>query len=251
MIPGPAGPRSAGPRSAWHDSAGVPWQGRTLSPTGFESDEGAVPPRLAAALTAHACGRGDLADVVAALAGERLLVPVVAVSGESEPGTSAQMALVTLTAPDGRRALPAFTSTAAMAAWDGAARPVPVESRRAALSAVDEGCELLVLDPGTTSLLLPRPALWALARGEHWVPPYQRADVAAALARCAAGVPAVSAVRPERGRTAELAVVLSVRPGLDQDAVAALTDQVAAALAREQVVADRVDSIELRLVPAG
>ena len=39
-------------------------------------------------------------------------------------------------APDGRRALPVFTSSDALAAWDAAARPVPAEGPRAALSAV-------------------------------------------------------------------------------------------------------------------
>lgn len=259
---GSSGPAaSSGPAptgSAPSDSAGVAWQGRTLAPTGFEGDDGTADPGLATALATLASGDGGLSEVVAALPGVRLLVPVVAVSGEGEreSGTHlvgdkrADMALVTLTAADGRRTLPVFSSTAALAAWDPTARPVPVDARRAALSGVDEGCELVVIDPGTASVLLPRPAVWALAKGEAWVPSPLRTDVADALRRAVADVPEVLDVRGEPGRSAELAVVLAVRTGLDRDALTAVTAQVGRALAAEHAVADHVDSVELRVVPA-
>ena len=100
-------------------------------------------------------------DVVAALAEARLFVAVVAVTDQA-----AQMALLTMTEADGRRALPVFTSVAALAAWRPEARPVPVPGPRAALSAVAEGCDLLDLDPaGPTRFLVRRPAVWALGRG--------------------------------------------------------------------------------------
>lgn len=231
---------------------------RELPATGFEGDDGSADPRLAVALAALASGTGSLCEVVAALAGVRLLVPVVAVLGEEERTSrtgpvgdkSADMALVTLTAPDGRRTLPVFTSTAALAAWDPGARPVPVGARRAALSGVDEGCELVVVDPGTVSVLLPRPAVWALAKGETWVPSPLRPDVVDALRRAVSDVREVLDVRGEPGRSAELAVVLTVRAGLDRDALAEVTAQVGRALAAEQAVADHVDSIEMRVLPA-
>ena len=47
--------------------------------------------------------------------------------------------------------MPAFTSAEALAAWHPDARPVAVYAARAALSAVAEGAELLVLDPGSES----------------------------------------------------------------------------------------------------
>ena len=219
------------------DSGGVPWTGRALSPSGFEGDDGSAEPAVARAVAA-----GDLSGVVAALPGVRLLVPVVADGGD--------IALVTLTAPDGRRALPAFTCTSALAAWDASARPVPVAARRAALSAVDEGCELIVLDPGTASLLLPRPAVWALAQGAEWVPSPRRDDVAQALRRAVTGVPEVTGVHGEPGRRAELAVVLAVRSGLSREELADVTARVGQALATEQVVADHVDSVELRILSA-
>lgn len=99
-------------------------------------------------------------------------------------------------------------------------------------------------------MLVPRPAVWALAKGEAWVPSPQRADVADALQRAASGIDAVTAVHGEPGRGAELAVVLTVRAGLDRDALAHVTRRVGEALASDQVVAGHVDSIELRVLPA-
>ena len=68
--------------------------------------------------------------MLAVLAGSRLLVPVVALLGEVEyddaglaHDKSSDMATVLLTAPDGRRALLAFSGTDAMRAWDPEARP--------------------------------------------------------------------------------------------------------------------------------
>lgn len=246
------------------DSAGVPWAGRTLSPSGFEADDGSADSRLAAALADYAAGTADLAAVVAALADVRVLVPVVAVLGEGEHADAtgpdgqrlasdktADMALVTMRARDGRTALPVFTSVASLASWDRTARPVPVEARRAALSAVDEGCSLLVLDPaGPATAVVPRPALWSLAQGIGWTPAPQDADVAAAVSAAATSVDGVLAASAEPGRRAELAVVLQVRPGLDRSGLDAVTQAVSARLAASEVVAERVDSLELRVQPA-
>ena len=50
------------------------------------------------------------------------------------------------------------------------ARPVAVYAARAALSAVAEGAELMVLDPGSeVTFVVRRPGLWALAQqGQLW-----------------------------------------------------------------------------------
>ena len=68
-----------------------------------------------------------------------------------------EMALPVMIGTDGRRALPAFTSVAALAAWDPAARPVPVPAHRAAQGAVQEGCAFLVVDPAGPGDLGRRP----------------------------------------------------------------------------------------------
>lgn len=261
--PGPAphhggGPGSAGTGSGAADSGGVPWAGRTLVPSPFAGDDGSADPRVLAALAARdATGP---AAVVAALAGTRVFVPVVAVSAGEEPSpltglatdAGADMAVVTLTAPDGRRALPVFTSTAALSAWDAAARPVPSEVERAALSAVDEGCALLLLDPGSPRpLVVPRPAVEALAQQRRWTPSWDREDVAGAVRAAVAAEPAVAGAAVERGRRAETAVVLALVPGLERPALDALLERVQTRLAASAVVAEGVDSLELRLRTAG
>ncbi|WP_088320552.1 SseB family protein [Kineosporia sp. R_H_3] len=240
------------------DSAGVPWRGRTLNPQPFTGDEGGADAALAAALAGHAAGERTAAEVVAALAPSRVLVAVVAVLGEDHPvvgglraDKGADMALVTLTGADGVRGLPVFTSTAALAAWDAAARPVPVESARAALSAVAEGCDRMLVDlAGPHPFVVRRPAVWALGQGRDWVPSPQDPVVAAAVERATAGVTGVVGVRCEPGATAELKVVLGVRAGLDRAALDDVVRVVGTALGREQDVADRVDSMELVVLPA-
>lgn len=240
------------------DSAGVPWSGRTFSPSGFEADDGSADQRLAAALAAYARREGDLTGVAAALAGVRVLVPVIAVLDEAERTVdgltvdkSADMALVTLRSPDGRTALPVFTSVAALAAWDPAARPVPVDSRRAALSAVDEGCALIVLDAaGPATAVLPRPALWALAQGRPWTPSPHDPEVTSAVRAAALSVDGVVTARCEPGERVELRLVLGLAPGLDRAGLDGVTAAVSQALAALEVVADRVDSLELRVQPA-
>lgn len=232
-----------------------------LTPTEFAGDDGRPDPRLRAALEAVALDPEPAARalaverVVLALAGARLLVPVVAVLGDSEQSSltglrtdkNADMALVTLTAPDGRVVMPVFSGTDTLAAWDGRSRPVPVTTRRACLAAVEEGCQLLVVDPGSAAVVVPRPALWALAQAEAWLPSPRHPDVAAAVERAVDAEPAVTSARTEPGTTAELVVVLAVRSGLDRTAVRALTSRVTAALAASRAVADHVDSVALRL----
>ncbi|WP_299037370.1 SseB family protein [uncultured Pseudokineococcus sp.] len=236
----------------------MPWAGRTLTPSPFAGDDGSADAGVVAAL-AERDATGPAA-VVAALAGTRVFVPVVAVSAGEEASpltgvasdTGADMAVVTLTAPDGRRALPVFTSTAALAAWDAAARPVPSEVERAALSAVDEGCAMLVLDPAAQRpLVVPRPAVEALAQQRSWTPSWEREDVAEAVRAAAEVEPAVASAAVERGRRAETAVVLALAPGLDQPALDALLQRVQDRLATSAVVAEGVDSLELRLTTAG
>src|SRR6478736_9578964 len=206
------------------DSAGQPWAGRSLSGDdakihNFEDDDGAADAGYLAALDALAAGAGDEAAVVASLATARVFVPILARLAEEGEGVAGQegqkqhgeelhgdkqadMALVTLQAPDGRTALPVFSSAAALAAWHAEARPVAVYAARAALSAVAEGAELLVLDPGSNvTFVVRRPGVWALAQQQQWVPAYRDAELAAVLRAGAAGNPAVRGldVRPGGG----------------------------------------------------
>ncbi|ROS77237.1 SseB family protein [Cellulomonas sp. PhB143] len=233
--------------------------GRALPPSSsFAGDDGSADPALAAALEGYAAGSVPMRDVVAALAPARVLVPVLAeaeVTEEGEHGTvdrEASSGVVALESPDGRRALPVFTSVASMAAWRADARPVPVEAARAAQSAVSESWALLVVDPaGPHTALVPRPAVWAIGQGRPWSPAVEGGlvdpEVSAAIEAAVGGLIHVGSVRAEPGRRAEVAVVLAIHSGLDRAGLDLVLSQVNAALAKSAVVGARVDSLELRI----
>ena len=264
------------------DSAGQPWAGRSLSGDdakihNFDADDGTADAGYLAALSDLAAGTGDEAAVVAALATARVFVPILAQlaeEGEAAAGPNgdplhsdkqADMALVTLKAPDGRTAMPVFTSAASLTAWHPEARPVAVYAARAALSAVAEGAELLVLDPGSeVTFVVRRPAVWALAQQQPWTPSYADPDLAGALGEGAVGFPAVRRVEihpgggvasatadgrrlPGGGAGPELRVVLYLEDGLDAAGVQSIVAGLNNAWARNEIFAERVDSIEVKL----
>jgi len=155
---------------------------RPLPDPGFAGDDGAADPVLGAVLAAYDEHPGARhAETLAALQQHRLLVPVVAVLGETEPvpapGGSADgpglvrektsdMATVLSRGRDGRLALLAFTGTASLRRWDPAARPVPVTAAAAAAAAVQDGAEALVVDvAGPVLFVVETDDLRELARG--------------------------------------------------------------------------------------
>ncbi|MCG2620320.1 SseB family protein [Arthrobacter sp. I2-34] len=258
------------------DSAGIAWQGRDLSGPGnplhqFDRDDGAADAGVLAARAALLAGTGTEAAVVAALATARVFVPVLAQLAQEAAGAhgltedkQADMALVTLQAPDGRRAMPVFTTTAALTAWHPEARPVAVFAPRAALSAVAEKAELLVLDPGAElTVVIRRPAVWALAKQHAWTPSYQDESLTDTVGAAVAGEPDVlrAQLAPGSGvasRTAggsivagggsgpELALVLQVRDGLGPAELQAMAGRIQQSLAADQQFAERVDSLEVK-----
>lgn len=149
---------------------------RQLLGPAFPDDTGEQDPGLAAALAAYDAGTGPRSAVLAALVGTRLLVPVVAVLGEVETGPdglarekNSDMAAVLMTAPDGRRALLAFTGTAPLRTWNPEARPVPVTAQVAAQSALQEQASALVVDiAGPVRFVVDGNDLRAVAMG--WTP---------------------------------------------------------------------------------
>lgn len=236
---------------------------RALPPTStFSGDTGAADPALAGVLQRHAAGDVGVAEVVEVLAGLRVLVPVLAEleeQGATQDGLhvdkEASAGVVALRVPDGRTALPVFTGVEALAAWRAEARPVPTAAPRAAAAALAEGWELLVLDPaGPVTVVVPHPAVRALATGRAWVPALLegsvRPDVNAAVRSALAGTPHLAGAATVPGTRAEVAVVLTVEPGLDRRALDTLLAGVSAALAADEVVTAEVDSLELRVVAA-
>jgi hypothetical protein len=264
------------------DSAGQPWAGRSLAGAEakihhVEDDDGAADAGYLAALAALAAVEGDEAGVVASLAAARVFVPILAQLAEEGEGAAglhgdnlhgdkqADMALVTLKAPDGRTAMPVFTSAASLEAWHPQARPVAVYAARAALSAVAEGAELLVIDPGAElTFVVRRPAVWALAQQRPWTPSYDDPELARSVGSAAAGFPAVRRVEihPGGGVSSaaadgtllsgggagpELLVVLYLEDGLDAAGVQSIVAGLNNAWARNETFAERVDSIEVKL----
>ncbi|MFX4288135.1 SseB family protein [Janibacter sp. G349] len=246
----------AGPESlpGGSDSAGVPWQGRELPTGGFAGDTGEADPALRRALTSA----GE-AEVVEHLAAARLFVPVKAVATDTAEGEhgvvsdkEADMAVVLLEHPDGRTALPVFSSIADMTAFDTSARPVPVEAARAAQAAVGEQADLMVLDCASEHAFEVRASMvWALAQQRAWLPAHEDPFVADSVARVvarhdevtdhdlAAGVPDGQGV---------LQVRLTLVPGLDEEGVRALVTAIAEALATDGELRARVDGLSFTVV---
>jgi hypothetical protein len=150
-----------------------PAEPRRIPDSGFAGDDGTADPALRAALDAYAAEPGRGLEVVTALQGARLLVPVLAVLGEVETDEAglvhdktSDMATALLTGRDGRQALLAFTALDTMAAWRPEARPVPVAASLAARSALQEGATALVIDvAGPTTYAVEGDLLAGLARG--------------------------------------------------------------------------------------
>jgi hypothetical protein len=234
------------------DSAGVPFEGRAFHENPGAGDDGSAPPRLLEALLRFRAHELGAAEVVAALHGERLLIPLVAVRGDEGVGAHGQLvdktqelSIVTVAGPDGRNVLPAFTSVAALQAWDASARPIPIEAARVAMAAASEGTPLIVIDPASpTEFAVRSPAFEAVATGGAWVPCFEDETVLEAFLASGAGEEALRAIQLAPGdpdaRLAgpELLLQLSVRAGLEKDELDAVLGP---------VIAARVDSIGVTL----
>lgn len=244
--------------AAGRDTGGVPWEGRTLTGTGFDDDTGSADARLAQLLATPVAER-DEQQLVSAVAAARLIVPIVAVPSEIDTSSGipvdavSDMASVTLVAPDGQRALPAFTSTEALAAWNTEARPVPVTAQRAALAAVQEGCDVIPLDlpapPGPAVCTLRPSMVYALAMGRAWAPAHRDPQVAAAVARALAQEPAVLDHELGDGGEGQLQIRLRLQqqPRLTQAQVQALVTSVGQQLAADDDTRTRIDAVGFRL----
>ncbi len=147
---------------------------RSIPDPGFAGDTGAASAEVGAALAAYAADpdRGHAAMLLV-LQRARLLVPVVAVLGESEVDQAglvhdktSDMATVLMRGRDGRTALLAFTGNDTLQRWDPAARPVPVTTPRAAEAAVQDGADALLVDvAGPVPVVVAGDDLRELAQG--------------------------------------------------------------------------------------
>lgn len=263
------------------DSAGFPWAGRSFDHHGveFADDDGAAPAEwLAAASGVRAAAetfrassgseaaRDELAGAhvraIAALNRCRLLIPLLAEAGDlgvTPEGRTVEktqeLSIVTVAAPDGRRVMPAFSSVAAMRAWNPESRPIPVPGPQVALAAAQEGTDLIIIDPGTpaTEFGVRRTQLEPMAVGRATVPAWADPEVGAAFAASIQAEPRIHAIALEPGdpegrlHGAELVVMLLVEPGLEREALQSLVAEVQSHWATSAVIAERVDSVRVSL----
>lgn len=238
-----------------HDSAGRTFAGRSLPGTGFDNDDGSADAALVAALGADPL---DESAMMTALSTARVLVPIVAAptevddSGELAVEKSTDMAVVTLAAPSGERALPVFTDLAALSAWDAEARPSPVLAEVAARAAIAERCDVMLLDVPTRSVVLRPSMVWALAQRMTWQPPHLDDHVRQGISRAVSDEPDVAEARCEAGSApGELRVVLAVLPGLTQQELQALAQRVGERFATDGEARARIDGLAFSVVTAG
>lgn len=243
------------------DSAGVPWEGREFHENPATDDDGRADPKLLEAIRRFRARDVGPAEVVAAAHEARLLVPLVTVAGDEGIGPHGQrvdktqeLSLVTLEGPDGRPVLPAFTSVDAMSRWNPRARPIPVEAARVAMAAASEGSEAVIIDASSdTEFAIRRTAYRALALGVPWVPSFDDEALLDAFLGSVGEEPAVHAVQLAPGdpdaRLAgpELIVQLTLEPGLGAEQIDALLLRLQGRWASDELIAERVDSIALRL----
>ncbi|MEE1785463.1 SseB family protein [Streptomyces sp. SP17BM10] len=233
--------------------------GKSIPNPGFGDDDGTADAALTAALARWSQDRSAEPEVLTALTPTRLMVPIVALLGEVEVDEhghkhdkTSDMAVPVLEAPDGRRALPAFTSLETLARWRADARPAPVAAPQAAMVAYSEKADTLLIDPaGPVPYQLTGARLRALAENRPYLPPLRDPEVREAVRALLADQPQVVSglLGPGEGSDGVLAVVFD--PELDQAGVQAAAQQVGRAVAADPVLRVRLDrGLDLAVLPA-
>jgi hypothetical protein len=126
------------------------------------------------------------------------------------------MSIPTLIGQDGRAAVPAFTSLAAMHAWQPGARPVPADAARVWQAAAADAAAVVLDIAGPVPLAIDGARLAALAAGLPVPLPEHDPDVHAVIGAVAATYPQVTAVRlagDPAGEGPDLTVELTLAPG--------------------------------------
>ena len=165
------------------------------------ADVGQGLPRTARAL---ALGQGNdggaarLEALVDALVFERVIVPIDVEPDPRVTGVHAgenghnPIDFVRAQTPAGE-ALAIYSSAQALSAHRPGDRPMALDFRTIGLTALVETGGRIVVNPGTDAVLLPRPAVAALAQGDEWLPAWRDEELRELLLVEAATVcPAIS-----------------------------------------------------------
>ncbi len=244
--------------------------GNAIPSQGFSNDDGSADPGVGRALAAFQLGGIGTSELVAALGGCRLIVPVVTTLQDEPPASpsdatrakardshrekEAEISLILIKAPDGRTALPAFTSVEALARWKADARPVPAEAQRVCAGALAEGADLVVVDPsGPITVELAGSVLWALADGRSLVSPAADPQVVDAVRKATAGKADAFAdvyIHPGQPQDTDLVISLVARDGSGRDELRKSAEEIASVLAADPIMRSRVDhGVQIAVVP--
>ena len=250
--------------SKFTDSAGVPWAGRSFDINPYSGDNGEADAELIRTISEFQSGKCGPEQVLKAIGQSRLLIPLIANLGESGEGAhghavdkSADLSIVTVLTPDNQRALPVFSSVAAMNNWNPEARPVPNDGRKVALAAASEGNTRLVLDPmGESEFVVRRPGIAAIAQDLDWITPSDNPEVVEIINSVLADSGSVESFTVVPGdptcRLAgqELVVVLYLVPGLTEAELKSLENEFFAQIANSERFVELVDSVGVKFLQA-
>jgi len=242
------------------DSSGVPWEGRTFHENPHAGDTGETPADVAESLTAWCTGTGSFTDLVAALAVNRFLIPLVTHAGDDFDVDNPvmedkvqELSVITVAGPSGEKVIPAFTSVAAMSAWNLEARPIPIDAQRVALAAASEKTDRIVVNPGTDSIVLRRPVVWSIAQGKPYTAPWESAEFLSETRKLLAGIDDLVEVGVgpgdpnATGDGPDVRLILGLVDGLDADRVQTLVTEAQGRISNNDIYVDQVDALALSL----
>src|ERR1700691_2025700 len=161
--------------------------------------------------------------------------------------SGAEMSLPTLVGRDGRRAIPAFTCSQALAMWRQQARPFPAPAAQVWRAAAEDACAVIVDVAGPVPMAIDGARLAALADGRPVPLPHQDPDVLAAVRAAGANQPAIaglSAAAADDGSDLQINVTLA-------DGCAAVAGQEAARALGAEVMASLGGRLRRGIAVAG
>jgi len=242
------------------DSSGVPWECRTFHDNPHAGDTGETPADVAERLTEWRAGTGSFTDLVAAFAVNRFLIPLVTHAGDDFDADNPvmedkvqELSVITVAGPSGEKVIPAFTSVAAMTAWNLEARPIPIEAQRVALAAASEQTDRIVVNPGTDSIVLRRPIVWSIAQGNPYTAPWESTKFVTETRDLLAGIDNLLEVNVGSGDPnasgdgPDVTLLLALPDGMNADQVHTLIAAVQDRIAGNDLFVSEVDALTLTL----
>lgn len=223
-----------------------------LSMRSADGDRGGVLPLTARALDLPP-GAQRLEALVGALAHERVIVPIeveadprdTGVHAGLEKGAGADLASVDSAVGP---ALAVYSCADALASERARARPMPLSARRVALTALVETSGHVLVDPQGACVLLPRPAVAALAQGDVWLPAWRDPELLAelrALAGCGEAT-GILDVRVVAGGATTVVVELVVDPRSEGSGARTALARAARAVGTSPRLSVAAERIEIR-----